>query len=703
MSHFFSTFRLLVMTAARSVVSHRMKSIIVGFILMFGTGLLVLGTSLLDSVEASMEKTVTQSLAGHLQVYSADAEDKIALFGEVAFGGDNIGEIDDFSEIREPLEQLPNVRAVVPMGMTRARFVMGNRIDEVLGALRKAVRADDREKVDALAAQIRAMGEDLRTENEQRAAIASDPARYEENVEAIDRVLSDEFWDETIRQEPTDALLFLDTKIAPLAADGRLVFMRVLGTDPQRFAKYFDRFEIVKGERIPPGERGLLISNRAYEQWLKNRVAEEFDELREEIYEEDRSLADDELLQNKVERLKKQYRRVIFGLPPEDVAEIRQRVADYLDSDSDDIKELLQEFLSLNAENFDERFDFFYDQIAPLIELYAFEVGETITLQSFTDRGFTRSTNIKVYGTFHFAGMEDSELAGSVNLVDLPTFRMLYGTMSEEARAELAQIREEVGVQDVRREEAEDALFGGGDSLVVEESLEAEDDEVTAETDSAEVGPGEVITRIDDTTYEPEQLNQGLARNAAIILEDPAKLDQTKQAVEQLIEREDLNLAVVDWQEAAGIVGQFVIVIRLALFVAIGIIFLVALVIINNSMVMATVERTSEIGTMRAIGAHRWYIMALFLLETLILGVAAGLAGCGLGAAAVWIAGEVGIPATTDFLRFLFAGDELYPTLGADNVLWAFLAIVGVSILSTLYPARLATRIQPIVAIRGGN
>jgi ABC-type antimicrobial peptide transport system permease subunit len=63
-------------------------------------------------------------------------------------------------------------------------------------------------------------------------------------------------------------------------------------------------------------------------------------------------------------------------------------------------------------------------------------------------------------------------------------------------------------------------------------------------------------------------------------------------------------------------------------------------------------------------------------------------------------AGELGIPATTDFLRFLFAGDHLYPTLGVDNVLWAFLAIVIVSTISTLYPARLATRIQPIVAMR---
>ncbi|QDG52870.1 FtsX-like permease family protein [Persicimonas caeni] len=723
MSNFLATFRLLVLTAARSVVNHRMKSLIVGFILMFGTALLVLGTSLLDSVERSMEKTVTQSLAGHLQIYSADAEDELALFGDVMLGGDNIGEIEDFSKVREPIEKIDNVKAVVPMGMTQARFVMGNRIDEVIAGLRDAVDNQNWEEVDPLADQLRAMAEDLKAENEARAQIASNAETYRENVERLSRVLDDTFWDEDLRENPREALFFLDTKIAPLSSDGRLVFMRVLGTDPQRFATYFDRFEIVKGEMIPPGERGLLVSNRAYEEWLKNNVARELDKLHEEIHEEERVLADDELLRNDVKRLQKQYRQVIFGLQPDKVATIKERVADYLGSESDDAKDLLTEFLALTDDNFDERYTFFYDELAPLMRMHEFEVGETITLQAFTDRGFPRSRNTKFYGTFQFEGMEDSDLSGSVNLIDMPTFRTLYGAMSEEAQQEIAEMRDEVGVEDIRRDEAEDALFGGGDSLVVEEddeevaqnADEIQNTDETQNTDEAGIAgqteptepsePSEPddtieIDRQTDSTYDPAQIDNGLARNAAILLEDSSKLQQTMADVRAVIDEHDLGLTVVDWQKAAGIVGQFVIVIRLALFVAIGIIFLVALVIINNSMVMATVERTGEIGTMRAIGAQRWYVMALFLLETLILGLAAGLAGCGLGALIVAIAGHTGIPATTDFLRFLFAGDHLYPTLSVDNVLWAFAAIVAVSTISTLYPARLATRIQPIVAMR---
>lgn len=726
MNNFIATTRLLILSAARSVFSHRMKSLIVGFILMFGTALLVLGTSLLDSVEHSMQKTVTESLAGHLQVYSSEAENQLALFGDVFFGGDDIGEIEDFAKVRETIEGLDNVKAVVPMGMTQARFVMGNRIDEVISELRDAVdqagQSDDWSEVDALAEQVRGMAEDLKAENVARLDIASDPTVYQAHIDALDRVLSDDFWQREMRAEPREALLYLDTEMAPLANDGNLVFMRVMGTDPQKFATYFDRFRIVRGEMIPEGQHGVLVSEQAYDRWLKNPVARRMDRLEHELNYNERTLATDTVLQSAVKRLTRQWRQVIFGLPPEDVARITQRIQRFMKSDTDDNEALITSFLEVTDDNFDARYAFFYAEIAPLMRLYEFKVGELITLQAFTAQGFPQSANVKVWGTFEFKGLEDSDMAGSVNIIDLPTFRRLYGVMTPEARAEFEAIRAEVGVADIRRDDAEGALFGGDDSVMDDfgfddaEPFAEADEEVPAQTPPGELpaentpaadppqvdapSADEPIELADNNTYDPAQLSGGLARNAAIILKNPMLLEESRAAIQELNREQGLGLNVLDWQEAAGIVGQFVIVIRLVLYVAIGIIFLVALVIINNSMVMATVERTSEIGTMRAIGAQRWYVMALFLLETLILGLISGLIGCALGAGTILLFNTIGIPATTDFLRFLFAGDRLYPTLSAGNMFWALFAILLVSLLSTLYPARMATRIQPIVAMR---
>jgi ABC-type antimicrobial peptide transport system permease subunit len=117
-------------------------------------------------------------------------------------------------------------------------------------------------------------------------------------------------------------------------------------------------------------------------------------------------------------------------------------------------------------------------------------------------------------------------------------------------------------------------------------------------------------------------------------------------------------------------------------------------------MITATMERVTEIGTMRAIGAQRTLVLFMFLLETIVLGFIAGTIGVAAGAGMVTFLGDVGIPATQDILVFLFAGPRLYPTFGPANLLIGFVAIFLVSIASTLYPARIATRIQPVVAMQ---
>ena len=141
---------------------------------------------------------------------------------------------------------------------------------------------------------------------------------------------------------------------------------------------------------------------------------------------------------------------------------------------------------------------------------------------------------------------------------------------------------------------------------------------------------------------------------------------------------------------------------RGVLLVSLLIIFLVSLIIVNNSMVMATMDRVGEIGTLRAIGAQRSLVVSLFMAETLLLGLFAGGLGAAAGAAIVggwW--GSVGIPAVTDVLVILFAGPRLYPTFTAMDLIFGLVAVVGVGLLSTLYPALLASRIQPVVAMQG--
>ncbi|MEM1347707.1 MAG: FtsX-like permease family protein, partial [Myxococcota bacterium] len=654
----FSSARVLVLIGLRNLMSNKVKSSIVGSIMVFGTMLLVVGTALLDSVEYTMEKVVTSSLAGELQVYSSEGRDELSLFGGLTASLPDVGEIPDFSTMKRALERVPNVKAVVPMGITIATGSTGNDIDGVIGALRRALDDGDLGKADSLSDQIRQIAYLSAKEYEYRARISSDEEKVERDRSTLARVQTDAFWEE-LRADPAPNLLYLDTRLAPLASNGSLFFLRLLGTDPQLFKTSFERFKIDKGEMIPPKRRGLLISRRVHERFLKHRIARELDRIQREIAEEGRTIDDDELLQGRVRRMARQQRRILFQLDPSESSELEAMLREKFPEVQGDLEALVQHFLLMDSETFHERRAWFYEHIAPRIELYRINVGDVITIQSFTRRGYVKAVNLKVWGTFTFQGIEDSELAGVVNITDMLTFRELYGRMTQEQRRELEGIRDEVGVEDVDRDSVEEDLFGAQADLTAEvEDLERFDafDDVTV------INREERLERADELSYKQEEMERGLALNSAIVLEDPTKITQTRRALEQEIADQGMKLTVVDWQQASGLVGQMIIVIRIVLYIAIFIIFLVALVIINNSMVMATMDRVSEIGTMRAIGAQRRFILWMFLFETFVLGVLSGALGALLGVVAVEIMQSVGLPATNEILRFIFAGPRLHPT-----------------------------------------
>ncbi len=120
-----------------------------------------------------------------------------------------------------------------------------------------------------------------------------------------------------------------------------------------------------------------------------------------------------------------------------------------------------------------------------------------------------------------------------------------------------------------------------------------------------------------------------------------------------------------------------------------GVIAAISLVIggigIMNIMLVSVNERTHEIGLRKAVGASRRAIMAQFLIETLLLSVMGGAAGITLG----WLASEA---------LSVFAGWAVAVTLPA--VLLSFGFSAGAGIVFGLWPARKASLLSPIAALR---
>jgi len=699
---------MLLQVSFRNLFRSRIN-LLIGAIIFFGTLLLVVGGAMLDSLLGSMSRSIVGTISGHIQLYSEKSRDEVAIW---PFGGSepDLSPMQDYLRVETEISKLPNVKAVVPMGINGSLIQSGNTVDLTLEELRGVIRREQelgrtpeleaqRESLKEHVRQIvRVLHDDLSNAKEMETSDARDP----ETLAAVERASSDAFW-KSFDQNPYGALEFLENKVAPQLPDADLILLRYVGTDLDSFSKSFDRMTIVDGHAVPPGRRGLLLSKFTYEQFLKLKTARRLDLIKEAV-DTGARIETDPALQRYVRENKQQTREVLLQLDRLKTDQAVRKLREFLGPSAatpDDpakvtLEALLASFFEVNDENFQSRYAFFYRELAPLLQLYRLKVGDMLTITAFTRSGYTKSLNLPVWGTFQFRGLEKSPLAGNISLMDIMSFRELFGYLSADTSAEIETLKQEAGAKEVERSHAEEELFGTARKVVAEATPGLIDDKRAFLGVSAELRRKDLQAR----TFDQADIAHGVVLNAAVILKDPTALKQTLQDIEALSKREHLGVRAISWQEAAGLLGQLVNLARLVLYIAVFIIFIVAMVIINNAMMMATLRRTAEVGTMRAIGAQRPFVLAMVLAETLTLGVFFGGAGAFVGAGVVAWLRSTGIRATADVMYFFFSGPRLYPQLSVGNVVWAMVIVLVVSVVSTLYPAFLAARVPPVRAMQ---
>ncbi len=342
----------------------------------------------------------------------------------------------------------------------------------------------------------------------------------------------------------------------------------------------------------------------------------------------------------------------------------------------------------MNDQNFQERYDFFYKEIAPYVILHRVQIGDVLPLSAFTKAGTSTAVNIKVYGTFRFKSFENSPLAGNFSVMDLVSLRELYGFMTDERREQNKEIEAEMGLDDVGRDSIED-LFASS----------AATKEVKPKTKSKAVDL-KFQKRVMGATYTQEELSKGVFLHAAVFLKDPSNMDRVIKEINEMSKNDKLGIQAVSWQDAAGFIGQMTFMMKAILNIFIGISLLLAGLMIMNSLLMAAMNRKQEIGTMRAIGAHAQFIYRLFFYETLFLSVVFGGIGVALGALLVVILGKIGIPASGDVATFFFSGPKLYLHLNLSLIFVVMAVMVVIAILATQYPAWKAMKISPLQAMQ---
>lgn len=129
-----------------------------------------------------------------------------------------------------------------------------------------------------------------------------------------------------------------------------------------------------------------------------------------------------------------------------------------------------------------------------------------------------------------------------------------------------------------------------------------------------------------------------------------------------------------------------------------GIALLVATLGIVNTMITSVLERTREIGIFKAVGATNNQVMLIFLTESALIGVIGGLLGLGISLLAM-IPGDI-------IAKSMITGSAAIPFKGDVFVVPLWLAIsgpalgMGTAVLAAIIPARRASRIDPVRALR---
>ena len=200
-----------------------------------------------------------------------------------------------------------------------------------------------------------------------------------------------------------------------------------------------------------------------------------------------------------------------------------------------------------------------------------------------------------------------------------------------------------------------------------------------------------------------QALNVGNAVSMITLKTVSGDEDKVTKELTDSFKNKNLDLKAYSWKESASSVIALSAAKKGGIGAILSVVLLIGMLGIINNVILSALERTSEIGMMKALGMREWEIVFVFMVEATGIGILGGLTGCLLGYAGVsalvkygfsiaYIGGDgsqFGIPIL----------DRIY---GAWNYpAFSFLFILGVviAVLSSILPAYWAAKKDPVKAI----
>jgi ABC-type lipoprotein release transport system permease subunit len=189
-----------------------------------------------------------------------------------------------------------------------------------------------------------------------------------------------------------------------------------------------------------------------------------------------------------------------------------------------------------------------------------------------------------------------------------------------------------------------------------------------------------------------------VAHEIAILADGGDQADLLKPAIEKLAAGHEVKT----WKELSPEMSLLTDSMDQYMYIFILIILLGLCFGIINTMLMAVLERTKEIGMLMAIGMNKRRIFAMIILESVMLTVTGGIFGIGLGALVTKIfeTTPINLSMFSEGLESYGYASVVYTSLKPEMLVIISILVIITGLLSAIYPARKALKLNPAEATR---
>jgi len=194
--------------------------------------------------------------------------------------------------------------------------------------------------------------------------------------------------------------------------------------------------------------------------------------------------------------------------------------------------------------------------------------------------------------------------------------------------------------------------------------------------------------------YETMDLLWGPAKDVLItvVRVNPGEdVDKVADRAEKTLNARGSEISAVTYTDISEVIGTMTSTISAFLAGIAGISLLVGGVGVMNTMFTSVLERTKEIGVMKAVGAKNGHVLTIFLIESGLMGLVGGIVGTLLG---------LGLSAAASLFIGRFFGVEMAVVASPTLILSTLVCSFGIGGVAGLWPAWRAAKLPVVDALR---